>query len=525
MPWFRPRSAANSNTEDLERVDGSDEQQVADAADDLLPLAAVLAGTPDAAADLLGAAVDKVWRRRLPPAEPAGARAAGSAPGAAHDALRSALLSEYLRTKPAPVAQVGGSAGPPTSERAGGPTVGSPGAIGPALDRLPARSRAVLALSVVEQLTRAGIAALLDRPVKAVGRELDDTVAMLTRSGYGAEELDRALRQLSAEVPSGNAVHRALIRHSRAAAARRRRVRLGVAAAAVLAVLTVLIPTVVLPKIPVFIRRPGQWTFMHTVSPPDGWQLFGRVLTDTQEATQLTRGTGGDTRTCVVSVSLPGTDTFRAGTDALSIRGRPGFYSSSKVERPEGGPYVAWRYADDGWAWVHCDWLGTAAIPDPTREELVALARSVRFERSALRLPLTVGQLPGRYRVHSVVEEAGGRVSLVLAVRPAAGSQVSVSLSFPASAGEQIPVRPATVDLQGRRATLSRDPDRPALCFDIDARAACLTALAPDRRRARRGAGFETVQNLLVAVAGALDFVPDVDDPRTWPEAEKALQG
>jgi DNA-directed RNA polymerase specialized sigma24 family protein len=531
------------------------EHEIDDHLDQLLPLATALTGAPDQAAALVGTALARAGRNRA-------RRRSLTSPA---EDLRRLVVVEYLRTRPRTAVSMSPSAAPTGTVRSTDPTAGTvrptdptagtvrptdptAGTVRPtdptasragairldgllaALDRLPGRLRAVVVLSHLSQLTQAEIGSVLDRSRTAVVRDFAGAGHLLARAVPGMDhaELAAALRHLAGQAPTVQAAHAELDRQSRAIGLRRRRaVLIGVAAVTVGAAVAVT-PTVVVPRLPMFIRQPGQWTFMHTVSPPDGWRVVARSLTALEESTELTNGTGWDARDCVVSVSLPSTDSFTPSDDAIRVRGRPGFYSESKTDRPQGGPYVAWRYSDDGWAWVHCDWLGTTWTPDPSRAELVALADGVRFRRSAVGLPFTVGRLPEGYRVQTVTVQTDGPTSVVLAAHQATTSDlptsdVSVWLSVPADPRQRRVVDPERVTVGGRTAVLSKDPDLPTLCFEVQARHVCVSAYWPSDNGRRTGAVPGSATPSLTATAEAVRFVHDIDAAQAWIPAEQGL--
>ncbi len=496
------------------------ERAIVDYWDDLLPLATALTGTPCAAADLVGAATARAgrrWRRlsRLEfPAEELQKLlvltylAAGSRPGAYSTAPDSAGTQDLAG---------------PQAERDGDPVIDG------GLDLLPARQRAVLVLNQLMLLSETHIASMLDWSVAGVARDLAQARETLRNAQPGIEldELRSALRRLSDRTPAVDAVRRSLAHHSQRLRSRRtRRVAIGVATVACLSAVA-LVPTVLVPRLPVFIRQSGEWTFMHTVDPPEGWRALARSVTADREITELTNDAGQNARTCVVSVSLPATDTFTSpnadiAENAVTVRGRSGFFSDSKVERVGGGPYVAWRYADDGWAWVHCAWLGTSVTPDPTRAELTALARSVEFDRSPITLPFSFGPPPEPFAVEALTEHADGRVEIKLAARPGATSGVALSFSIPAEPGRTQLTNPVRLSVGGRTAVLSGKLDQPTLCFQVQGQRACLLAsLSSDR--AATGALPESVLTTLTETAEVISFAPDITDRGTWSSADRSL--
>jgi DNA-directed RNA polymerase specialized sigma24 family protein len=511
------------------------DHEIDDHLDQLLPLATVLTGAADQAAALVGTALARAGRSRA-------RRRSLTSPA---EELRRLVVLEYLRRRPRTAVGTSPSAAPTGTVRSTDPAAGpvrpadpTASRAGPtrldallaALDQLPGRLRAVVVLGHLSQLTQAEIGSVLDRPRTAVVRDFAEAGQVLARAvpGMDQAELAAALRSLAGQAPTVQVAHAELDRRSRAIVRRRRRAALVTVAALTVAAAIAVTPTVVVPRLPMFIRQPGQWTFMHTVSPPEGWRVVARSLTAFEESTELTNGTGWDARDCVVSVSLPSTDSFTPTDDAIKVRGRPGFYSESKTDRPQGGPYVAWRYSDDGWAWVHCDWLGTTWTPDPSRAELVALADGVRFRRSVVQLPFTVGRLPQGYRVQSVTVQTDGPTSLVLAVHQAttsdlATSDVSVWLSVPADLRQRRVVDPERVTVGGRTAVLSKDPDLPTLCFEVQARPVCVSAYWRSDNGRRTGPVPGSATASLTATAEAVGFVHDLDAAEAWIPAEQGL--
>ena len=495
------------------------EREIVDYWDDLLPLATALTGTPSAAADLVGAATAKAgrrWRRLRQLEFPA-------------EELQKLLVRTYLAAGSGP----GAYSTPPDSAEAldlTGPQAerdGDPAIDG--LDLLPARHRAVLVLNQLMLLSQTHTASMLDRSVAGVARDLAQAQETLRTAQPGIEldELRSALRRLSDRTPAVDAVRRSLVHHlERLGSRRARRVAIGAATLVGLSAVA-LVPTVLVPRLPVFVRQSGEWTFMHTVDPPEGWRALARSVSADREITELTNDARPNARTCVVSVSLPATDTFispdaTVPENAVSVRGRPGFFSDSKVERVGGGPYVAWRYADDGWAWVHCAWLGTSVTPDATRAELVALARSVEFDRSPIALPFSLGPPPEPFAVEALAEHADGRVEVKLAARPGATSEVELSFSMPAEPGRIQLTNPVRLSVGGRTAVLSGNRDQSTLCFQVQGQRACLLA-STSSDRAAPGALPESVLATLTETAEVISFAPDITDRGTWSSADRSL--
>jgi hypothetical protein len=189
----------------------------------------------------------------------------------------------------------------------------------------------------------------------------------------------------------------------------------GLAAAALLVGVVILLPTVLVRLDPPEVREPGEWRFTHRVTPVAGMTVTQRILTADHEFTIVR--SDDDVAQCTVDLSL-GTvapnpspvDLNRPATErAVRIHGWTGRY----VDDPTSDPYVTFPYAAGADATITCTRL---AIPPAT---LLAVARAVRFEDARIRLPFTIRTLPAGYRIYSVEEDTGsGAEVLSLSLQP-----------------------------------------------------------------------------------------------------------
>jgi hypothetical protein len=104
-----------------------------------------------------------------------------------------------------------------------------------------------------------------------------------------------------------------------------------------------------------------------------------------------------------------------------------------------------------------------------------------------------------------------------------ATSDVSVWLSVPADLRQRRVVDPERVTVGGRTAVLSKDPDLPTLCFEVQARPVCVSAYWRSDNGRRTGPVPGSATASLTATAEAVGFVHDLDAAEAWIPAEQGL--
>jgi len=467
---------------------------VADYCDYLGPLAAALTDSEDEAAALLAAALfrlrregERVRRLTFPSAE-----------------LLRGLVGEFLRRRG-------------RSDAVDGP--------GP-LQALTRPQRAAWVLREVEHLTLAEIATATDQPVGAVARDLTPAAASIGGNGpAGPEEIRQRLRDSATRIPEVNAVRAALRRQVAIRSRRRGRAWSAALGVCVLAVVLVLVDVLVLPRLPVFVRGPGERVFMHTIQPPAGWHVQARILRQTDESSVVSRDFGGE-QSCLVTVRLPGSFPTAPPPDrvGVKVRGRSGFYSEGSTDPRESGPRLGWSYAGSGSAAVSCSPRTAEDSGAAGRENLREIAESVTFEREPVRLPFALATLPKGYVVQSITQvPSTGHTSVLLATSASETSTASLEVTYPGGEPAGAEVSPATIPVDGRRGLLSRDPDRPTLCLEVGDETACVTAGWSSPTAGWGSAVPSSVITLLTDVASSMTYAPSLSDPRSWFDAATAL--
>lgn len=376
----------------------------------------------------------------------------------------------------------------------------------PGLDLLSSpRQRAAVVLRDGLRLTPLEIAALLDRPPQQIQDDLaavpDTLVGEIDALGLIAPPTEDLLRRWA------SARRRTSSRRARAVAL--------LSGLALLAAGAIVVPTVVLPGLPVTPRAPGRWHFNHEVRPGDGWRVVARGLTPRLELTELDPpGASGDPKKCVVTVHVAG-GYDRHRTQALettTVRGRNAFFALDEA----GSPFLAWEYGADAWGTVLC------SSADLDRAELRSIASWVRFGRSSARLAFALDQVPAGYQIAGLTENVrSGTAEVTLGREVLQRGDVHIVLIAPLS-GEDVPSRGARVTVDEVSGRLSGGSD-PRLCLFRDARSLCLITFWPGGEWPEPAPQPIGAEPILLGLARQLRFAPDLADPDTWFEAEAAL--
>lgn len=255
--------------------------------------------------------------------------------------------------------------------------------------------------------------------------------------------------------------------------------------------------------------------------PPASWSLRHRV----RETTDITVVSAGIDRygeyselavrspgrrtpdTCYVTAAVVG----HGGPDdrvgekvADSVRGRPALRGGAGAE----APYVIWQAADRRWIGVDC---GTERSLSP------AAARVETSRRTTLLLPVALDTLPAGFRVDGLdvgTEPAQLRLQLS---GPGPHDDLQVQLSPGPLSAEPSGDR---TEVAGRPALRNDDPRFPGLCVLAGGDTyACVGPPASDTGPyPDRSDQVPTIET----VARSLRFA-DLEDPRTWFEADSAL--
>ena len=262
------------------------------------------------------------------------------------------------------------------------------------------------------------------------------------------------------------------------------RLGLGLAVAAVVVTVAILLPTIVVRLQPPELREPGEWRFTHRVEPVAGMTVTRRILTTDQELTIVR--SDEDVAQCTVDVTAGPVDPARDDRPDRSVwinwwRGR-------FVDQRSQDPYLTWEYAPQARATITCT---RPEIPPAT---LLDVARAVRFRGAdQIRLPFTFSDLPQGYRIYSLEEDTtSGTAVLSVVLQPVDRASI-----------------PSIVVSYGSDAAADR-------CLGGDG-GVCLTT----RWSAEEAPGAQyVVQKSLDRVAERIELAPDPSDPTTWFDAE-----
>ncbi|MET0693924.1 MAG: hypothetical protein ABWY56_08330 [Propionibacteriaceae bacterium] len=380
-----------------------------------------------------------------------------------------------------------------------------------ARDRL---GRACLALRHLEGLTLAETATVVDRPV--------GVVAALAHDELDPMELRRSLTRLADAAPEPQTVLDALGWATRdLERARRRRARVLVLAAAVAAVL-ILVPTVVLPRLPGDTRTAGEWRLVHRVTAPAGWVVLDHTVSPTYEATDLRPTTGRTDASswCRVQVFVPGgldPETVPSPHDPVRVRGHRAFFSAG--DEVSFGPVLAWSYAANAWATVSC-----SQADELDRTKLMLLAHAVRFRQADVSLPFRLSSVPSGYRIDSATQGlVPVSAEVILAMTENRPGDANMALTFtpldpPADDGATQSVR-----INGREAFLDPSSSHPRLCIEAEQAHVCISAYWPLGDWPARAPLPVNMGPVLVRTAEQLQLAGALDDPGTWFPAREAL--
>lgn len=383
---------------------------------------------------------------------------------------------------------------------------------GTARDRL---AHACLVLRHYEGLTLAETATVVDRPVSQVAGDLSS-------DELHPQQLRESLLRLADTAPGPASVLEALDGAARRTTTRRRR-RLGLAvlAAAVVALL-VLVPVVLLPRLPGQTRSAGDWSLVHQVRPPAGWSVVEHSISRTVESTTVRpdAGAGAAAGVCEIQVYVPGgldLSTLPAQRDPARVHGHQAFFSNG--DGLDFGPLLAFRYATDAWSLVQCP-----RDAQLDRTKLVSLASAVRFRTSSIELPFRLASVPPGYRVESATQGTSPTsAELILAMTEIRVGDANMAITYapldhPTADGE---VR--KMEVNGRPAFLDYASSHPRLCISAGASYICLAAYWPLGDWPARAPLPTNMGPVLVATAKQLQLVDDLGAVDTWYPGSQAI--
>ena len=319
----------------------------------------------------------------------------------------------------------------------------------------------------------------------------------------------------------------AIIRRTRRTPVQRRRMALVLAVAAVLIAVAIAVPTFMVNRtgVPADQRVRGNWNQIHRVDLAAGWQV--RALTVTADSESSSVGpprtspddlTGG----CVITVYGRGVGDPAAGAverTPVEVNGLPGTYSKPGFET-DGG--VVWQYAENSWAQVSCA---------DGRQPSVDMAQRVRFEVVTTRLPFELRSLPAGYQVRGVYPPHLDPPDPVLGAMDATAIDKRRDLRYfgvVVSAGTtEVPEHIAgweTDTIAGMPAVLSARDAR--LCLNppgTPSHTICIESGEGTPADLTKSLWSTGRRELLVQVAESLKLAKNLDDQRTWFDANDAL--
>jgi hypothetical protein len=250
---------------------------------------------------------------------------------------------------------------------------------------------------------------------------------------------------------------------------------------------------------------PGYQTAMFSMTGTREWSVW--ITTDANVTAGLTDGPY-ELRVFPRGGFDPADD--QAG-EPVQVNGKPGFYRADMPCRcgvNVGVPSIGWEYASDSWALVQfpANSSGSDVVAPPdVREILMSMATAVRFDRTTpFRVPFRVGYLPPDLR-----PSASNRSS----TRPVTGIvYVDVDLDGPGD-------RTLSVSTPG----VTADPDAPVGEPVVIDNMLPLTVAIDVGQVTMYVSGEGYTADELKKVARSIRPVTDVENPKTWLDADNAI--
>jgi hypothetical protein len=336
---------------------------------------------------------------------------------------------------------------------------------------------------------------------------------------YTEEELRATLGELEHEAPEVDRVMAGLDRARRRRTVRRRTLGMAAAAALVVAVAggSILVADrdrpvdhAAPPDIHSEVLR-----FPFAVADIPGYEVALRFLNDYGSSTvwlSTPADTGPEPYPYELRVFQKGRydpTADRAGVP-VRINGKAGFYRGDTACQCSGQaptPGIAWEYAPDSWALVQYTPPGTSpgsVAPADVREVLTRMAKAVRFDRTTpVPVPYKVGYLPAGLRPRPTAD-----VNTVV--------EGSLGTNIALAAGNR------TLSIQGMQ--LLASPDQPVGEPDVVDEMFGGSAVRVNLGQfgvQLSSKDYSTEE--LKKVARSIEPAPDLFDPATWFEADRAL--
>jgi Sigma-70, region 4 len=375
-----------------------------------------------------------------------------------------------------------------------------------AYDKLPKLQRAVVMLNCLEGVTYAEIAGMIDRSAARVGSEIDRAFAVINADRYSVRA---ALDMITWHLPDPVEVARALRRHTRTRAYRRRRMQL--VGVAVVTVLAALVSFSAVHRPYVEPRQSGVWAFSHTVRPMAGWLIRSRTVERDWETTILRSDppSGGRCSVAVGASNATWVRTLPRHSTKVRVGARSAFFAEG-VWPNGGGAMLWWEYADAALVIIEC---GGVRMP---RKVLPKIASHVVLVPEPVLLPYQVRSLPRHYHVASVTKGLVRYSTVAFLTRnDYPEGIIHVSIRYPAGLPMYGVSNSAGVAryANGRHAAVCRPFGDSHICVRGE-------IATPGRINITQQHGALSV---IDRIAAQLEFAPDPADPTSWFDARQAL--
>jgi hypothetical protein len=446
--------------------------------EELVALAAALAGDPAGAAELLGEV--RVLSAKGGHAEDEGLPAG-----------RGLLVQRFLRRRrPASSPSEAAVELPPELE-----------AVRRRLDQLAPLPRAVLVLRVRGQLTVGELVRVTERPATTVNRALAEASAAVDAEPY---QLDQVLAALAR--PERWAVQAA----ERRCTARRRRTQ-GRVLAATLAAVALLTAATVLPALlhpDPYVRAAGEWVYGFTLAPTPDFTPEGRSLSATEDVLSAT-WTGHADSSCTVTLTTTGAEPVPKGR-TVRVGDRPARLTDPTVT---GFKTLWWSVGPHTSGLAECDGPAEDGV-------LLELAGLVRYGPAPVRLPFALPVLPPEDEVRLIFDYTDGSGAMVTPRGQTDESPNTVYVSVPSLFEAPRHAPTGTLAVDGTTGRVYSDTEEQSVCWKADRKTACVGAYPLENPTAQQR---ERVLNHVLDTARLLHVAPDLDDRATWFDAQDAL--
>jgi Sigma-70, region 4 len=375
-----------------------------------------------------------------------------------------------------------------------------------AYDKLPKLQRAAVMLNILEGVTYAEIAGMIDRSPARVGIEIDRALATINADPYSVRA---AVDMATWHLPDPVEVARALRRHTRTRTRRRRRIQLVGFAAVTVLITLVTFSAVHRPAVEP--RQAGVWTFSHTVRPMAGWSIRTRTVERDWETTILRAEppNGGRCSVAVGGSQASWVRTLPSNPTKVRVGTRSAFFAEG-IWPNGGGAMLWWEYADAALVIIECGGVSTP------RKALPKIANHVVLVAEPVLLPYRVRSLPRHYHVASVTKGLVRHSTVAFITRnDYPEGIIHVSIRYPAGLPMYGVSNSALVAryANGRHAAVCRPFGDSHICV----RGEITTPGRIDITQQR------AALSVIDRIAAQLEFAPNPTDLTSWFDARQAL--